>query len=431
MKDLLILGGGTAGTMAANKLYRALSKNDWNITVIDQDIIHYYQPGFLFIPFGTYEPSDVKKDRRNFLPDGVNLVMAEIVKIDPEAEKVILGDGQALAYDQLIIATGTSPRPEETLGLDSSEWGRSIHEFYTYEGACALAQTLKDWPGGRLVVNIMETPIKCPVAPLEFAFLADAFFTEKGMRHRVDIVYATPLSGAFTKPVASEKLQGLLDERKIRLVPDFYVEEVDATKREILSYDEEVLPYDLLVTVPVNMGAEFIARSNLGDELNHIPVDKRTFQSKKYKNIFALGDVAALPTSKAGSVAHFAVDVFTENFLALVNGEEMTEEFDGHANCFIETGFGKGILLDFNYDVQPLPGKFPVPHLGPFTLLRESKFNHWGKMAFRWIYWNSLLPGRLPLPADMSMSGKETKYLILEENKKANTEEGVLERGIS
>ncbi|MFT5194053.1 MAG: sulfide:quinone oxidoreductase [Candidatus Promineifilaceae bacterium] len=431
MKKLLILGGGTAGTIVANKLYRALPQNDWEITVVDQDVIHYYQPGFLFIPFGTYDPNDVKKDRRNFLPDGVNFVMSEIDKIDPEAEKVILEDGQALAYDHLIIATGTTPRPEETPGLEGVEWGKSIHEFYTFEGSCALAQTLKDWPGGRLVVNVMETPIKCPVAPMEFVFLADAFFTEKGMRHQVDIVYATPLSGAFTKPVASERLQGLLDERKVRLVSDFYVEEVDTENRELRSYDEEVLPYDLLVTVPVNMGADFIERSNLGDELNHVPVDKHNFQSKKYDNIFALGDAAALPTSKAGSVAHFAVDVFTENFLALIKGQEMKEKFDGHANCFIETGFGKGILLDFNYDVEPLPGKFPLPGVGPFKLLGESRFNHWGKMAFRWIYWNSLLTGRLPLPADMSMAGKEIKYLNLEESISANTDEQALEGEIA
>ena len=411
MKRLLILGGGTAGTMAANKLFRALPEDDWEVTVVDQDITHYYQPGFLFIPFGTYGSNDVKKDRRNFLPEGINFVIGEIEKIDPIAEEVILENGESLPYDYLIIATGTTPRREETPGLDEEEWGKSIHEFYTYNGSCALARALEDWPGGRLVVNIMETPIKCPVAPLEFAFLADAFFTEKGMRNRVDIVYATPLSGAFTKPVASERLKGLLDERNIRLISDFYVESVDSEKREIHSYDEEILPYDLLVTVPVNMGADFIARSNLGDELNHVPVNKHTFQSKKHENIFALGDAAALPTSKAGSVAHFSVDVFTENFLALISGEPMEESFDGHANCFIETGFGKGILLDFNYEVEPLPGKFPLPAVGPFTLLGESKFNHLGKMAFRWIYWNSLLPGRLPMPADMSLVGKDTKYL--------------------
>ena len=112
-----------------------------------------------------------------------------------------------------------------------------------------------------------------------------------------------------------------------------------------------------------------------------------------------LGDAAAVPTSKAGSVAHFAVDCFAENFLRYIDGLEMHPSFDGHANCFIESGFGKGLLIDFNYDVEPLPGRYPLPGVGPFTLLQESEMNHWGKMMFRWMYWNILLKGQeLPLP---------------------------------
>ncbi len=183
--------------------------------------------------------------------------------------------------------------------------------------------------------------------------------------------------------------------------------EVDAEARKLISYDEREVPYDLLVTVPVNMGAEFVARSGLGDELNHVPVDRHTFLSKDHDNIFALGDAADLPTSKAGSVAHFAVEVFTDNFLEYIEGRPMLEQFDGHANCFIESGGGKGLLIDFNYDTEPLPGKYPLPGIGPFSLLEETEINHWGKMMFRWTYWNVLLPGRrMPLPAPMSLAGK-------------------------
>ncbi|MCJ7725690.1 MAG: NAD(P)/FAD-dependent oxidoreductase, partial [Acidimicrobiia bacterium] len=158
----------------------------------------------------------------------------------------------------------------------------------------------------------------------------------------------------------------------------------------------------------VNMGAEVIGRSGMGDELNHVPVDKGNFLSRDHDNVFAIGDAADLPTSKAGSVAHFAVEVFTENFLRHVEGLPMLEAFDGHANCFIESGHGKGLLIDFNYDTEPLPGKFPLPGIGPFTLLHETAANHWGKMMFRWIYWNILLRGReLPLPAEMMLAGKE------------------------
>jgi sulfide:quinone oxidoreductase len=186
------------------------------------------------------------------------------------------------------------------------------------------------------------------------------------------------------------------------------IEQIDNEKKALVSYDEREVPFDLLVTVPLNMGADFVGRSGLGNELNFIPVDKNTFLSTQYDNIFALGDAADLPTSKAGSVAHFAVHVWIENFVRHIQGKTMLEKFDGHANCFIESGNGKGLLIDFNYDTQPLPGKYPLPGVGPFSLLQESEMNHWGKLMFKWIYWNVLIPGKeLPLPALMTMAGKE------------------------
>jgi sulfide:quinone oxidoreductase len=252
-------------------------------------------------------------------------------------------------------------------------------------------------------------PIKCPVAPLEFTFLADAFFAERGIREAVDITYVTPLDAAFTKPTCSEYLGGMLTDRAIALETDFVVDRVDNERRMLVSMDEREIPFDLLVTVPLNMGEEFIARSGLGDELNYVPVDKHTLLSTAHANIFAIGDANDIPTSKAGSVAHFSVEVFVDNFLDYVEGRPMTRSFDGHANCFIESGHGRGLLIDFNYDTEPLPGKYPLPGVGPFTLLDESAVNHWGKLAFRWAYWHVLLPGRpMPVPTLMSMAGKRT-----------------------
>jgi len=407
VKKLLVLGAGTAGTMVVNKLRPRLDPVEWKITVVDQDEVHYYQPGFLFIPFGIYSRKDVEKPKRNFVPPGVDLVHGEIDLVEPANNLVRLVDGTELEYDYLVIATGTHPRPGQTPGLTDGEWHRSIHDFYTIEGAEALAETLRTWDGGRLVLNIVEMPIKCPVAPLEFTFLADSFFHEHGLRDRVELVYVTPLPGAFTKPVASRYLGGLLEEKKVTLEPDFYLEAVDPERKVLMSYDEREIPFDLLVTIPLNMGSDYVARSGLGDELNHIPVDKHTFLSPDYDNVFAVGDAAALPTSKAGSVAHFAVEVFTENFLRHIEGLQMFEKFDGHANCFIESGHGKGMLIDFNYDTEPLPGKYPLPGIGPFSLLRETEANHWGKMLFKWVYWNLLLKGKaMPLPHEMLMAGK-------------------------
>ncbi len=412
MKRLLVLGAGTAGTMAVNKLRPLLTRDEWNITIVDQRDVHYYQPGYLFIPFGTYRPEEVIKPTARFIPSGVDLIEGEIDKVLPDENKVLLADGTELLYDYLIIATGTTPRPEETPGMDGDEFRKSIHEFYTFEGATALAEKIRTWEGGKLVVHITEMPIKCPVAPLEFTFLADAYFTEQGLRDKVDITYVTPLEGAFTKPVASKYLGDMLDTRNVHLEPDFMIESVDDENKKIVSYDEREIPFDLLVTIPVNMGADYIARSDLGDDLNYVPVDPQTLLSKAHDNIFAVGDASDIPASKAGSVAHFAMDLFPANFLRHIQGLNMTEFFDGHANCFIETGHGKGLLIDFNYETQPLPGKYPLPGIGPFSLLKETEMNHWGKVMFRWMYWNILLPGKeLPLPALMSMAGKNTEDL--------------------
>jgi sulfide:quinone oxidoreductase len=407
MKTLLILGGGTAGTMAANKLRERLPSTEWTITVVDSDAQHAYQPGYLFVPFGGYTPEELLRPRREYIDDGVDLVLAEIDRVDADANTVHLTDGRALGYDYLVIATGTSPRPDQTPGMTGPEWRKSIHEFFTLEGASALAGALAKFQGGRLVVQIVEMPIKCPVAPLEFAFLADAFLTDRGLREKVEITYVTPLDGAFTKPIAAAHLGTMLTDRGITLETDFYIDNIDNDRKMLVSMDEREVPFDLLVTVPLNMGADCIARSGLGNELNYVAVDKHTLLSKKYDNIFAIGDAADLPTSKAGSVAHFSMELFPDNFVEHIHGRPMTSLFDGHANCFIESGHGKALLIDFNYDTQPLPGKYPIPGVGPFSLLKETHENHWGKLAFKWMYWNVLLPGRpIPLPAAMSMVGK-------------------------
>ncbi|MHB1064753.1 MAG: type III sulfide quinone reductase, selenoprotein subtype [Georgenia sp.] len=408
MRHLLILGGGTAGTIVANKLRKRLTK-EWRITVVDQDDTHVYQPGLLLLPFGVYEPHDLVKPRDRFLRDGIDLVLGEIDRVDADASRVDLMDGRSYEYDQLVIATGTTPRPDQTPGMDGPEWRRSIFDFYTLDGAVALRDKLATWEGGRLVVHVTEMPIKCPVAPLEFTFLADAFFEERHMREKVEIVYVTPLEGPFTKPVASAHLGTMFTERHIAIEPDFTIEHIEDEQRTLVSMDEREVPFDLLVTVPLNMGADFIARSGLGDDLNYVPVDKGTMLSTAHDNIFAVGDASNIPASKAGSVAHFQADVFAENFVQHIAGGPMTHPFDGHANCFIESGHGKGLLIDFNYDTEPLPGVYPYPVVGPMSLLKETRINHWGKLAFRHLYWNVLLPGRsMPVPSHMSMAGKKT-----------------------
>jgi sulfide:quinone oxidoreductase len=288
-------------------------------------------------------------------------------------------------------------------------WRDTIFDFYTPDGATALADKLAAFPGGRIVIHVNETPIKCPVAPLEFAFFCDDCLRRHHRRDKIEIVFVTPLPGAFTKPVASKTFGTMLDEKRIQMVTDFNAERIDAAARKIIGYDGREVPYDLLVTIPTNMGSEMIERSGMGNEFRYIPTDPHTLRSKKYENVFAIGDATDLPSSKAGSVAHFQAEILAENLTRAIEGKPLEPAFDGHSNCFIESGKRKAILIDFNYEVEPLPGRFPFPLLGPMPLLKPSRINHWGKAAFRWIYWHILLPGRpIPfVPARMKMAGKK------------------------
>ncbi|MGB7785734.1 MAG: FAD/NAD(P)-binding oxidoreductase [Salinimicrobium sp.] len=408
MKHLVILGAGTSGTMMANHLRPKLDKSEWSMTIVDQEETHYYQPGFLFLPFDKYSEEQVKKEIDQFIPKGVKYVQKSIEKIIPE-EKIVQLDKGEIPYDILIIATGSRIAPDEVEGMLDENWYQSIFDFYTFEGAVALRDKLRTWEGGKLVVHITEMPIKCPVAPLEFSFLADSFFREKGMRERVDITYVTPLSGAFTKENCSQKLSYLLKEKNIKIETDFAIERVDNERKKIIDYAEREIDFDLLVTVPTNMGDQCIERSGLGDDLNFVPTHHNTLQSKEHEDIFVIGDATNVPASKAGSVAHFEAETLTDNILRYIKGEPLKEEFDGHANCFIETGNNKALLIDFNYEQEPVEGTFPIAGVGPLQLLRESRFNHWGKLAFRWIYWNMLLKGiSIPLVhRNMQLKGKK------------------------
>ena len=409
MKNVVILGSGTAGTMMANHLRRDLPRNEWNITIVDKRKWHDYQPGYLFVPFGIYEPEDIRKPIQKHLPRNIPFLNMEAERIVPDRNVVEMKDGTELPYDILIIATGTDIAPHETEGMLGPHWHNDVFDFYSYDGAVAISEKFKEWEGGHLVVHICEMPIKCPVAPLEFTFLADAYFRNKGIRDKVKISFVTPMSGAFTKPRATEVLQHLMDDKEIEVVPDFYIEKVDGPNKKIIDYGGKEVSYDLLVTVPLNMGNPLMERSGIGDELNYVPTHKGSLQSKVKDNIFAIGDATNVPASKAGSVAHFEAEILLENIKRFIRGDELQNEFDGHSNCFIETGHGKAILIDFNYTHEPVTGSFPLPGIGPLKLLKENRMNHMGKLAFKWVYWNMLLPGRhIPfVSSQMATAGKD------------------------
>ena len=403
-KRIVVLGGGTGGTLAANRLRRLLDRDAAEITVIDPDDAHLYQPGLLFVPFGLTRPASLTRPRDQQFRDGVTFLRAAVDRVDLDSDKVVLAGGEPVRYDVLIVATGARLIPEETEGLTGPGWLEKVFTFYSFDGAVALERALSRFTGGRLAVAVLDMPVKCPVAPLEFCFLADAYFRKRGIRGEVELTYVTPLDGAFTKPVASRELGGLLKDKGVSLVTEFNTGEVDGAGGRLISYDGREVPFDLAVVIPLHGGQAYVERSpGLGDELGFVPTDPRTLQSRVRPNVFVIGDAADIPASKAGSVAHFEGEILARNVTRYLAGQPLDAGFDGHTNCFIESGSGKALLIDFNYDTEPLTGHFPGP--AGLPLLRQSRLNHLGKLAFGWLYWHVLLPGReipavrSPMPA--------------------------------
>lgn len=405
---MVILGGGTAGTLLANRLRRRLGEGELRIDVVDRDDAHVYQPGLLFVPFGLAAPERLVRSRRAQLRRGIEYHEVEIDRVSLSDQRVHLADGSALPYDALVVATGARLLPEETEGMTGPGWEESVFTFYNLAGAARLRDALATFEGGRLVVDIADLPIKCPVAPIEFAFLADWYLRRRGIRERTTLTLATPLDGCFTKPVASKHLTHLLEEKGIELEIEFAAGKVDGDARRLVSYDGREIPYDLLVAVPLHGGQAYLDRSpGLGNALGFVPTDPTTLRARAADNVFALGDATDLRASKAGSVAHFEGEILSSNLEAFLRGRPLPARFDGHANCFVETGSGRALLIDFNDEIEPVPGRFPTV-AGPLPLLRESRLNHLGKLGFQWLYWHVLLPGH-PIPLvgpTMPLAGK-------------------------
>src|SRR5260370_29786962 len=299
MKRIVILGGGTGGTLVANRLRRLLAPADAQITVIDPDDVHVYQPGLLFVPFGLARLGGLTRPRHEQLRPGVTFRQGAVDRVELDNDEVVLAGGTSLGYDVLVVATGARLAPEETEGLTGPGWMEKAFTFYTPDGAAALGRALSRFTGGRLAVAVMDMPVKCPVAPLEFCFLADSYFRKRGIRDKVDLTYVTPLDGAFTKPAASRELAGLLAAKGVSLVTEFNTGEVDGAGGRLVSFDGREVPFDLAVVVPLHGGQAYVERSpGLGDELGFVPTDQQTLQAKARPNVFVIGDATDIPRSE-------------------------------------------------------------------------------------------------------------------------------------
>jgi sulfide:quinone oxidoreductase len=385
MTRILILGGGVGGTLTANllvkKLRRQLKAGEVTITVVDQTGQHVYQPGFMYIAMGGERAKNLRRPERGLLDPRVSLVVGEVERVDEVARTVNLTDGQRLAYDQLVLATGARIVPEEIEHFDTE----ALH-FYTAEAALKLRRALDAFRGGRIVIGIAGMPYKCPPAPLEVAFLIEAELHARGLRDRSELHFCSPIGRAFTIESVSEMATPILERKGIELHTFFNVESIDPAQQVVVSLEGEELPYDLLILVPPHKGQQFLIDSGLAPAPGGwLPTDRATLQVGGRADVFALGDATDLPLSKAGSTAHFEAPVVTERIVAAIEGRTVDHrhgDYLGKVMCFFEIGDGKGTLLQFDYDHPPRPPK-------------PNQLWHLGKIVFNKTYWHTVPKGRI------------------------------------
>ncbi len=372
MPQVVIVGGGTGGSIVANQMARQLNKElqdgTVSISVIADSPDHIYQPLFLYLAFDQATPQDMRKPERQILDRHVRLISGEANRIDAEAQRVILTDGTSIPYDYLVIATGSRPAPEQIPGL--VEGG---HQFYTEDGAIQLRQALRDFSGGRLVVTV-GVPHKCPVAPLEFTFMVQEWLKTRGLGDKTEVVYTYPIGRVHSIESVANWAAPVLEERHIETHTFFNMESIDPETHTITSLEGDTLSYDLLVAIPPHVGQDVIGRSGLGDAGQWIPTDRHTLQMIGHDNIFVLGDATNLPISKAGSTAHFEADVVAANLVHRLRGGLGMMSYDGKVFCFIETGLKEATYITFDYDHPPVPSM-------------PTEMIHLYKLAYNRMYW--------------------------------------------
>ncbi|NMW88197.1 TusE/DsrC/DsvC family sulfur relay protein [Mobiluncus curtisii] len=392
MKNVVIIGGGTGGTVTANSLARRLDCKEFQITVIDYSTRHYYQPGFVALPFGKIPNPLLWRRRRQTLHPGIRFLQDKVTAVDPVA-KIVATQAKQISYDYLVLATGCECRPELVEGMAKGTLlNTGIYSFYTLAWARRLRRALQTFTHGHLVVHISEFPIRCPVAPIEFALKADHYFFTHRVRDDIEITIVTPQSQVFEQSIAARNLSNLLRLRDIEVQPDFVVRHIDATEKRMYAYDGKAIDYDMLVTVPPMRGQQFIVDSELGDEMGFVHPDLETLQHREYPDIFAIGDTADLPTSKSGSACVYQSRVLVSNLLDYMAGRSMMRRYDGHAMCIIDTGYNQATVIDRSYTVPAVTGNWFFPRLGPLSLLKQTRRNHLAKRLL-FVFYSAFMAG--------------------------------------
>jgi sulfide:quinone oxidoreductase len=371
---ILIVGGGTGGTIVANNLARRLSAEmragRVRITMLSASDKHMYQPGLLYVAFGQMMPDELYRDQASLLESAIEFHVDPVEQFELDAKRVRCKSGKIHEYDVLVIATGSRIVPDQVPGLTEG-----AETFYSEAGAVRLFKRLREFEGGRIAL-VVGVPHKCPIAPVEAIFSLHDFFKARGIRDKVHIKYHYPIGRIHTIEQVAKWAKPHFDRMGIEYETLFNVMEVDAKHKIVKSEEGTESPYDLLIAIPPHRGMEVIETNNLGAG-GWIPTDRYKLTMNGRDNVYVLGDTTNLPVSKTGSAAHFEAEVIAENIASMIKIGAPVRDYDGKVYCFIETGHDSATYAMFNY-------------LNPPDLKEPNKPMHWFKMSYNKMYWTSV-----------------------------------------
>jgi sulfide:quinone oxidoreductase len=371
---ILVVGGGTGGTIVANNLARRLSgeirAGKVKITMLSASDKHMYQPGLLYVAFGQMMPDELYRDQASLLESSIDFHVDPVEQFELDKNQVKTKSGKVYMYDVMVVATGSRIVPEQIPGL-----AEGAETFYSEAGAVKLFKRLREFQGGKIAV-VVGVPHKCPIAPVEVIFSLHDYFKARGIRDKVTIKYHYPIGRIHTIKEVATWAKPEFDRMGIEYETLFNVKEVDVKNKVVKSEEDTEYAYDLLIAIPPHRGMEVIERNGLG-EGGWIPTDRHKLTMNGHDNVYVVGDTTNLPVSKTGSAAHFEAEVISENISSIVKIGAPVRDYDGKVYCFIETGHDSATYAMFNYQNPP-------------DLKPPSKPMHWFKMSYNKMYWTSV-----------------------------------------